>query len=322
MRILVTGGVGVNGAVVTRMLLDRGITPLVADRRPDFSLVKSLKDRFEFIELDVTDLAAVTGLMTSHRVDRIIHLAAFIDPKMDTEPYKSFSVNALGTANLLEAAHRAGIKRFIYASSRAVYGELPGDVGGPGYRPIDEDHPKRPLAAYDATKLAAENLGQVYRSVFGMEFAALRFSAIYGPGKQERHGKMSLRSRLVEDPYVGKAVKLAQGGDQLDDLIYVDDAAEGMVLAALADKLPGVAYNIASGEGRTLRHFADAVRSAIPNAVIEIGPGLNPLGFSVNRAGIFDVQRAERDFGFRPRYDLHTGVMHYVDALRRMEFAN
>jgi UDP-glucose 4-epimerase len=322
MRILVTGGVGVNGAVVTRMLLDKGHTPVVVDRRPDFSLVKGLEDRFEFAELDITDFGAVSALISARRVDRIIHLAAFIDPNMDTEPYKSFSVNALGTANLLEAAKRAGIKRFIYASSRAVYGELPDNVGTPDYRLIDEDHPKRPLAAYDATKLAGENLGQVYRAVFGMEFAALRFSAIYGPGKQARHGKMSLRSRLVEDPFTGKAVHLAKGGDQIDDLIYVDDAAEGMVLAALADALPGGAYNIASGQGRTLKHFADAVRGAIPNAVVEIGPGLNPLGFSVNRAGVFDIRRAERDFGFRPKYNLDSGVRHYVDALRRMEFAN
>lgn len=321
MRILVTGGVGVNGAVVTRKLLDRGIAPVVVDRRADFSLVGDIKERIEFAELDITDHDAVARLLADRRIDRIIHLAAFIDPNMDSEPYKSFRVNALGTANLLEAARLAGIGRFIYASSRAVYGELPGNVGAPGYQLIDEDHPKRPLLSYDATKLAAENLGQVYRAVFGMEFAALRFSAIYGPGKQERHGKMSLRSRLVEDPVAGKPVHVAKGGDQVDDLIYVDDAAEGMVLAALADKLPDVAYNIASGQGRTLQDFAAAVRDAVPGAAIEIGPGLNPLGFSVNRAAIFDISRASRDFGFRPRHDLASGVRAYVDALRRMGMA-
>ncbi len=318
MRILVTGGVGVNGAVVTRKLLDRGITPVVVDRRADFSLVNDIKDRFEFSELDITDFAAVTSFVSAQNIDRIIHLAAFIDPNMDSEPYRSFMVNSLGTANLLEAAKQSNIKRFVYASTRAVYGELPENVGSADYQLIAEDHPKRPLLSYDSTKLAAENLGQVYRTVFGIEFAALRFSAIYGPGKQERHGKMSLRSRLVEDPFIGRPVHLQKGGDQIDDLIYVDDAAEGMVLAALSDKLPGSAYNIASGKGRTLRQFADAVRASVPGAVIEIGPGLNPLGFSVNRAGIFDIRRAEADFGFKPKYDLDTGVKDYVDSLRRL----
>jgi len=198
---------------------------------------------------------------------------------------------------------------------------MPEDVGAPGYQPIEEDFAKRPLLSYDVTKLAAEQLGQVYRAVYGMEFAALRFSAIYGPGKQARHGKMSLRSRLVEDPFNGVPVRLAKGGEQIDDLIYVDDAAEGLVQATLADTLPHAAYNIASGVGRTLHQFADAVRGAIPNADIEIGPGLNPLGFSVNRAAIFDISRAQRDFGFRPRFDLGAGVRDYVDRLRRMASA-
>jgi UDP-glucose 4-epimerase len=319
MRILVTGGVGVNGAVVTRKLLAHGIVPIVVDRRADFSLVQDIKGKFDFAELDITDFDAVNSLLAEKQIDRIIHLAAFIDPNMDTEPFKSFQVNAAGTANLLEAAKRAGIERFVYASSRAVYGELPGNVGVPEYRLISEDYPKNPLLSYDATKLAAENLGQVYRTVFGLEFAALRFSAIYGPGKQARHGKMSLRSRLVEDPFCGKEVHLQKGGDQVDDLIYVDDAAEGMVGAVMAEKLPHAAYNIASGVGCTLRQFADAVRAAIPSTVIEIGPGLNPLGFSVNRAGIFDIQRAGIDFGFKPKFDLASGVKDYVDALRRLE---
>lgn len=318
MRILVTGGVGVNGAVVTRKLLARGVIPVLVDKRPDFSLLADLRDDIEFSELDITDFSRVSDFLATRRIDRIIHLAAFIDPNMDNEPYLSFNVNTLGTANILEAARRAGISRVIYSSSRAVYGETPEDVGSPGYRPIREDYPTRPLLSYDATKLAAEHLGQVYRRVYGMEFAALRFSGIYGPGKQARHGKMSLRSRLVEDPFQGVPVRLAGGGDQIDDMIYVDDAAEGVVLAALADTVPHAAYNIASGIGQTLHQFADAVRAAIPGAVIEIGPGLNPLGFSVNRAAIFDVTRAREDLGFRPRFDLRSGIRDYADKLRLM----
>jgi UDP-glucose 4-epimerase len=321
MRILVTGGVGVNGAVVVRKLIARGVTPVVTDNRADFSLVSDIQDGLEFAMLDITDCAAISRFLAERRIDRIIHLAAFIHPEMDREPYRSFIVNSLGTANVLEAGRIAGISRVVYSSSRAVYGEMPDGVGRPAYRPIDEEFPTRPLLSYDATKLAAEHLGQVYRTVHGMEFAALRFSAIYGPGKQARHGKMSLRSRLVEDPFNGVPVRLPKGGDQIDDLIYVDDAAEGIVLAALAEALPHAAYNIATGVGRTLLQFADAVRDAIPGAEIDIGPGLNPLGFSVNRAAIFDISRAQRDFGFKPRFDLKAGVRDYVEQLRRMAFA-
>jgi UDP-glucose 4-epimerase len=318
MRVLVTGGLGVVGSAVVRRLMQHGLDPVVCDLRADFSLLRDLADRIEFVATDVTDFDAVAGLLRNAAVDRIIHLAAFIDPEMDVQPFRAFTVNARGTANMLEAAHRAGIARFVFSSSRAVYGNTPGGVGEPGYRPIDEDHPKRPSKAYDVTKLAAEQLGQVYRDAFGMEFAALRFAGIYGPGKQARHGKMSLRSRLVEDPMAGRPVRVPHGGDQLDDMIYVDDVAEALVQAALAPRLGFGAYNIASGKGQTIRQFADAVRAAIPGADIEVGPGLNPLGFDVHYYAIFDISRARDDFGFEPRFDLVTGVRDYVERLRTM----
>jgi UDP-glucose 4-epimerase len=241
---------------------------------------------------------------------------------MDMHPFRAFTVNARGTANMLEAAHRAGIARFVYSSSRAVYGSTPPGVGEPGYRPLDEDHPKRPIKAYDVTKLAAEQLGQVYRDAFGMEFSALRFAGIYGPGKQVRHGKMSLRSRLVEDPVTGKPVRVPRGGDQLDDMIYVDDVAEALVQAVLAERLSFGAYNIASGKGQTIRQFADAVRAVVPDAEIEVGPGLNPLGFDVHYYAIFDISRARKDFGFEPRFDLVAGVRDYVERLRSLNLVD
>jgi UDP-glucose 4-epimerase len=319
---MVTGGIGVVGAFVVRKLLARGIEPVVCDLRADFSLLPDLADSLEFIATDVTDFSAVLGMLRTSDVDRVIHLAAFIDPDMDMQPFKAFTVNARGTANMLEAARQAEITRFVFSSSRAVYGSTPHGVGEPGYRPLDEEHPKRPIKAYDVTKLAAEQLGQVYREAFGMEFSALRFAGIYGPGKQARHGKMSLRSRLVEDPATGKPVRVPQGGDQLDDMVYVDDVAEALVQAALADRLGFGAYNIASGKGQTIRQFADAVRAVVPGADIEVGPGLNPLGFDVHYYAIFDISRAREDFGFEPKFDLISGVRDYVERLRSLQRVN
>ena len=316
MRVLVTGGLGVIGVRVVRKLLERGIQPVVCDFRPDFSLLPDLEGRFEFVAGDVTDFGSVSRLVREQHIERIVHLAAFIDPDMGKLAFRSFNVNTLGTVNLLEAARLAGITRFVHASSRGVYGETPHGVGGPGYIPLDEDHPKHPVSAYDVTKLAAEEMGKLYRVLHDIEFAALRFAGIYGPGKQARHGKMSLRSRLVEDPVAGKPVRLERGGDQLDDIIYVDDVAESLVLAATAKRLNHATYNIGSGKGQTLRQLADAVRAAVPEADIEVGPGLNPMGFDVHYYAILDISRARDDLGYAPRFGLAEGVRDYVRSLR------
>jgi len=316
MRVLVTGGVGVIGVRVVRKLLERGIEPLVFDARPDFSLMPDLVGKFEFVGGDITDFASLGGVLREQRIERIVHLAAFIDPDMGKEAFRSFNVNTRGTVNLLEAARLAGIKRVVCASSRAVYGITPEGVGLPGYKPLDEEHPKHPVSAYDVTKLAAELMGKLYRDLYGIEYAALRFAGIYGPGKQARHGKMSLRSRMVEDPFNGLPVVLERGADQLDDIIYVDDVAESLVLAVLAQRLDHPAYNIGSGKGQTLCQLADAVRAAVPGADITIGPGLNPMGFDVNYYAILDIARAREDFGYAPRFGLVEGVRDYVDSLR------
>lgn len=316
MRILVTGGLGVNGSWVTRKLLERGHTPIVLENREDYSLLPDLRGQFDLVLGDITRLDGLTRVMENARAQRVIHMAAYFTPTMEDEPYVQFLVNGMGTVTVLEAARVTGVERVVYTSSRGYYGETPRGVGEPGYVPIREDQPPRPRTIYDVSKNASEGMGRNFARVYGLQFAALRFAGIYGPGKMARHAHTSLRSRMVEDPFAGKPFRLPSGGDQLDDIIYVDDIAEAIVLAALKDRLAYDAYNIASGEGRTLREFAGAVRAAIPGADIEVGPGTRDYG--PNHAyAIFDITRAKDDLGWAPRYSLADGVRHYVETLRR-----
>jgi UDP-glucose 4-epimerase len=316
MRILVTGGVGVNGSWVTRKLLERGHTPIVLENRVDYSLLPDLEGRFELVVGDITQLESLTTTLRERKIERVVHMAAYFTPTMEDEPFTQFSVNGMGTVVVLEAARRAGVGRVVYTSSRGYYGEKPRGVGETGHVKLTEEYVPRPRTIYDVSKNASEGMGRNFARVYGLEFAALRFAGIYGPGKMARHSFTSLRSRLVEDPFAGKPVSLADGGDQLDDMIYVDDIAEAIVLAALAPKLGYDAYNIASGEGHTLREFADAVRAAIPGAQLEIGPGTREYGPHHNYA-IFDITRATTDLGWRPRFPIAAGVRDYVATLRR-----
>jgi UDP-glucose 4-epimerase len=162
-------------------------------------------------------------------------------------------------------------------------------------------------------------MGRNYARMRGLQFLALRFAQIYGPGKLQRHGPYGLHSRLIEGPLAGRAVKIEQGGEQLDDVIYVDDAAEAIILALLHEKPSYDAYNISAGVGTTLREFADAVCTAIPGAKIEIGPGLDFRGLGANYCGILDNTRARKDLGYSPKFDLVRGVAHYVETMRRLK---
>jgi UDP-glucose 4-epimerase len=315
MKVLVTGGLGVNGAWVTARLVAAGLTPVVFENRDDFSLLPGgVRDRIVLVQGDVTDRGALEDAIQAHRVQRVIHMAAVIDGQAD--PARAFAVNAGGTVNVLEATARHGVERVIYTSSRAVYGHVDDASAHPTYVPITEEHVQQPRRVYDVTKAAAEGMGNNFADRYGLQFVALRFAQIYGPGKGVRHGKLGLFSRLVEAPLAGEAVTIERGGDQQDDLIYVDDVADAIVRTVLHPAPRHRAYNISCNVGTTLHDFARAVRAAIPGARIEIGPGTDYHGLGVHYYGVMDNRRAREDLGFTPGYDLVQGVAHYVRALR------
>lgn len=321
MNILLTGGLGVNGAWVTRKLVERGFRPLVLENRIDTSLIgDEIASAIDILEADITDLDVLLRVMEAHKIRRVVHMAALITG-IQSELKRGFEVNAAGTVSVLEAASRTGVERVVYTSSRAAYGHIDGANAHPTYAPITEDHPQRPFLVYDVCKVASEGMGRNYARMRGLQFVALRFAQIYGPGKLQRHGPYGLFSQLVESPLLGKPVKVPRGGDQRDDVIYVDDIAEAIVLAVLHPQPAYDVYNISRGVGTTLHDFANAVRKVVPQAQIEIGGGLDYHGLGASYCGIMDNTRARADLGFEPKFDLERGVAHYVETMRRLRLA-
>jgi UDP-glucose 4-epimerase len=318
MNILLTGGLGVNGAWVTRKLVEQGYRPVVLENRIDTSLVgDGIAGKIDLVEADITDLDALLRIFGKYQIQRVVHMAALITG-IQTELLRGFEVNATGTAKVLEAASKVGVERVVYTSSRAAYGHIDGPNAHPTYEPITEDHPQRPFLVYDVCKVASEGMGRNYARMRGLQFVALRFAQIYGPGKLQRHGPYGLFSQLVESPLAGKPVKIPRGGDQRDDVIYVDDIAEAIVLTVLHPHPAYDVYNISRGVGTTLHDFADAVKKVVPAAQIEIGGGLDYHGLGASYCGIMDNARARTDLGFEPKFDLNRGVAHYVETMRRL----
>jgi UDP-glucose 4-epimerase len=319
MRILVTGGLGAIGSWVTRILVEKGFRPVVFDTRPDFSLVSDIADQVDLVLGDLLDLATLIRTVKDRGVEAIAHLGAWMPPAAQENPLMGFKVNAEGTVNILEAARIAGIKRVVFTSSKAVYGDARGVYGHPTYESVPEDHPVRPKSVYGAAKLAGENMGRNYQRNYGLEFVALRLGSTYGPGKGARHGAVAFLPRLIQDVMEGKEVRVLEGGDQKNDFIYNRDVANGVVLACLAEKLEHYTFNIGTGQSVTLDDIAAVLKDHFPKARIEIGPGLDYMGLARSYESacyfIMDISRAQAELGYQPQYDLAGGIRDFIKKI-------
>lgn len=315
MRVLVTGGLGVNGAWTVRRYLNEGHEVTVLDVRPGFDLVTDIRRDFEFIEADLLDVDALTITVRERNIETIAHLAAIVDAT--TDPYMAFNVNAMGTVGVLEAARRADVGRVVYTSSKAQYAPFVGQYAHPTYKPVPEDYPRGPapgLRAYGAAKILSEEAGRVFSSKYGLDFVALRFGAIFGPGKMARHGPIGVHSRMVENAMLNVDTVIDQGGDQGDDMMYTKDVAQAIVRASTSSTLGSWVYNIGRGECVTLHDFADAIRSSFPSAAIEVRPGYEYLGIGPVHCTM-DISAARTDLGYEPEYTLASGVADYVKSM-------
>ncbi|GAC1345711.1 MAG: hypothetical protein NVSMB27_08220 [Ktedonobacteraceae bacterium] len=182
--IMITGGSGFLGTYVAAMLAERGDRVVVFDAAGPAPELAALTARFErrvaYIRGQILDLSSLLRSVQQHKVERIFHAAALYDPPYSLqEPALTFQVNVNGTINVLEAARFLGVQRVVQSSSIAVYAPRQ-------YEPIDELHPVllpsagNPLGPYGASKAAAEIAGLTYYSSNGVDFIALRNSAIYG----------------------------------------------------------------------------------------------------------------------------------------------
>lgn len=319
--VLVTGGTGVIGAWVTRQLVEQGIKVVTYSRHLDPTLVKDILGRFDSVLGDIGDLPQLLRTIKQYKVERIIHLSATLPEQAEANPREGFRINAEGTLNILEVARLMEVKRVVCTSSKAVYDVTRGEYGHPTYKPMDEDYPRIPNTVYGTTKVFMENIGLDFNRIYGLDFVALRFSSPYGPGRLARHGLVAITSRLIESAMLEQPLAIPKGGEQKDDFIYLRDVANGIVLACFAEKLEHRILNIGTGKGETLPHMIEVVSKVLGRkAPITIGPGLDFMGRTLTqRYSVFNIERARRELGYAPRYDLEAGVRDYIETMRRLD---
>ncbi len=241
---LVTGGAGFIGSHLVDALVERGEEVVILD---DLStgrhenLTTALEHGAELVEGDVTDPATVSELVESRRPGAIFQLAAQIDVRLSvSDPVFDLGVNVGGTINLLEAARRAEVGRFVLASTGgAIYGE-----GSDRDLPLDETAECLPDAPYGQSKYAAEGYLSLYERLYGLSTAALRLGNVYGP-RQDPLGEAGVVAIFCGALLEGRTPKVFGDGDQTRDYVYVADIVEAM-LAAGDSSVVGT-FNIGTG---------------------------------------------------------------------------
>ncbi len=298
MRILVTGGAGFIGSHVVDRLVALGHRVTVLDNLQAGKVenLAGVRDRITFIRGDLRDQRAVRR--AARGAEGVIHIGANASvPHSVEDPRYDFESNAGGTFNLLEACRAGGVRRFLYASSAAVYGE-------PDYTPIDESHPLRPISPYGASKLAGERMGFAYAESYGLSFTAARIFNIYGP-RQPRYVMADLVRKLERNP---KRLEVLGDGTQVRDPSYVDDCVDALLFLFRRGK--GECYNVAAGRPTTIRHIAEGL-------VARVSPGARIVYTGKSWAGdvktlIADVRKINR-LGWKSKVPLEEGMDRFVE---------
>lgn len=301
-KVLVTGGAGFIGSHIADAFVRAGDRVWIID---DMSSGKrgNIPAAASFHHMDIRDAAIDDVFREAGGFDVISHHAAQIDVRISVEdPRRDAAINVDGFLNVIEAARRHGCGRFLFVSSGGVvYGE-------PDVRPTPEHTPKRPLSPYGVTKLAAEQYLHYYANIRGLDYAAVRYSNVYGP-RQDPHGEAGVVAIFSTRIGAGTPLTIFGDGEQTRDYVFVGDVVNANLLLADAslpapDTLDARGFNVGTGIETTVNGLArtlmDAAGREVDVAYAAARPG--ELQHSCLDAGKL------RDLGWKPAVTLRQGL--------------
>jgi UDP-glucose 4-epimerase len=308
MKTLVTGGAGFIGSNLVDALIDRGDEVTAVDdlsTGKESNLEPALGGGARLVELDIRDAEAVAECMEQASPEVIFHLAAQIDVRKSVaHPANDARINVEGTINLLRAATRAGVSRFVNTSTGgAIYGE--GQI-----LPAPEDHPVAPEAPYGLSKFCAENYCEVFTRLHGLSTVSLRYGNVYGP-RQDPLGEAGVIAIFCGKLLEGERPTIFGDGKQTRDYVFVGDVVRANLDAARSQA--GGPLNIGRGEPASVLDIVAALARHEPGFEAEHAPA---------RPGevqhiYLDCSRAQTEFGWRAEVGLEDGLERTLASLRR-----
>ena len=312
MNVLVTGGLGLIGHNVVRRLQAQGHTVSIIDTKTNYDIIPQEEidyliaqrsqglDLTKYYCLDIVNKWTMESCFSIDKPEIVIHMASFPRQKVvNAHPGRGSRTMSEGLLNLLDHSNTYGVRKFIYISSSMVYGDFKDDV--------TEDAECRPQGQYGILKLAGEWLVKDYARRTDLAYTIIRPSAVYGPPDVEDR----VISKFILNAMRGIPLKVNGAGETLD-FTYVDDAADGIVAAALSDHTDNKTYNITKSHSHSLLDAANlAVKVAGQGEIIV---GNRDLDFPSR--GALNIDAARRDFGFDPKVDVAEGFQNYYNWLK------
>lgn len=304
-RYLVTGGAGFIGSHLVDRLIASGCFVTVLDNFSTGKIENLLgaqrSGRLKIVTGDIRNIAHVRAV--SIGMDGIFHQAALVSvPRSLTEPQLSFEINVGGTVNILETSRELGVRRVIFASSAAVYGE--------SSAPLHEERtPERPLTPYGLDKLTAEKYAAFYAYQYGLEVVALRYFNVFGRRQDSSSPYSGVISIFADRLKHGVGVTIYGDGEQTRDFVHVYDVVDANIAAMTTGLTSFAVCNIGSGRETSINQLVTLLRGMV-GSVSSVDQ--QPARAGDIRRSCPDITRAREFLGYKPHYDFATGLRELI----------
>lgn len=304
---LVTGGAGFIGSHIAAALLERGENVRIFDNMLSGRQVNlaALGGQVECIEGDLRDRAALGRAMQG--VEVVYHQGAIASvPRSIADPVESLEININGTQNVLLAARDSGVRRVVYASSSAVYGDAP-------TLPKREDLPTNTLSPYAVHKLAGELLCEVFTRIYGLETVALRYFNVFGPRQDPASEYAAVIPRFLTMLLEGQKPIIFGDGEQTRDFVYIENVVQANLKAAVAPAAVGRAMNIGCGQRISLNDVLRLAGELLGRTVTAEYRASRPGDV---RDSVADITLARELLGYQPEISFEAGLARTLETIR------
>ncbi|MDJ0816068.1 MAG: NAD-dependent epimerase/dehydratase family protein [Desulfobacterales bacterium] len=313
MTVLITGGTGFIGVEVARILLKKGEKrPVIFDINPSTKRLDEISDQVKLVRGDLGNFSHVLDVVQRANPSVIYHLGGMLSVPSDADPAAAIRANALGTFHVLEAAKLFNVSQVLFSSTIGTYGlDIQEEV-------INDYTLQRPQLFYGATKVFGEHMGLFYKRKYGLDFRAIRYPSIVGPGVKTP-GVAQFTSWVIEVCARGEPFTITLKPETKVPVIYFKDAAQAIVRLGEAplENLKTVNYIVAGvSPVASAGELADIVRAKVPGAEISFDPNLEVQVILDKFLLPLDDRNAQQEWGWRCEYDQERIVNDFLQELK------